>query len=419
MANLNNTKNTNIDSKFDMMRKPEKQRTLLKVLAWILSFSAFIFQKSKIQKINMKGLKTPYLLLCNHNAFLDFKVATKAIFPHGANYVVAIDGFIKRESLLRKVGCICKRKFTNDSILIRHIIYSLKELKQIVVIYPEARYSLVGTNAIVPTSLGKLVKLLKVPVVTLITSGHHIDSPVWNLRRRRNPIEAKMKQIINESEVMSLDVNTINNRIQEAFIYDDYKWQKGNRIKVKYKKRAEGLHKVLYKCPACKTEFMMDSMDNQIFCRHCQKTYLMNEYGELQAKDGHTEFSHIPDWYEWERLEVRKEIIDGKYRISDEVDVDSLPNSEGYINLGSGHLTHDENGFVLKFKEKNEDKILIKDVSSMYSCHIEFEYNNKGDCIDLSTLNDTYYIYFKNLKNVVTKIHFATEELYKLKYSKY
>ena len=31
----------------------------------------------------------------------------------------------------------------------------------------------------------------------------------------------------------------------------------------------------------------------------------------------------------------------------------------------------------------------------MYSVHIEYEYNNKGDCVDLSTLEDTYYIYFK------------------------
>ncbi len=41
----------------------------------------------------------------------------------------------------------------------------------------------------------------------------------------------------------------------------------------------------------------------------------MSEYGELKAvqkaDDEHeltTEFSHIPDWYEWEREQVRQEI---------------------------------------------------------------------------------------------------------------
>jgi hypothetical protein len=49
--------------------------------------------KAVIKKIRMDELKPPYLLLCNHNAFQDFKVTTAAVFPHRANYVVAIDGF--------------------------------------------------------------------------------------------------------------------------------------------------------------------------------------------------------------------------------------------------------------------------------------------------------------------------------------
>jgi hypothetical protein len=54
-----------------------------------------------------------------------------------------------------------------------------------------------------------------------------------------------------------------------------------------------------------------------------------------------------------------------------------------------------------------------KSVSSLYSCHIEYNYLGKhGDCIDLNTLSDTYYIYPKNCEFSVTKIALATEELY-------
>lgn len=107
----------------------------------------------------MEGVKPPYIILCTHHAFVDFKVLTKAIFPHPANYIVAIDGFIKREWLLRNVGGICKRKFVNDIKLVKQIKYSLEELKSIVAIFPEARYSLIGTNAILPESLGKMIKI--------------------------------------------------------------------------------------------------------------------------------------------------------------------------------------------------------------------------------------------------------------------
>ncbi len=50
----------------------------------------------------------------------------------------------------------------------------------------------------------------------------------------------------------------------------------------------------------------------------------------------------------------------------------------------------------------------------MYSCHIEYNYLGKhGDCIDINTLADTYYIYPEGNDFSVTKIALATEELYK------
>ncbi len=92
--------------RFDMGKKPKRQ--MLRPLIWLLSFPDVIKHKSQITKINMDGINPPYLLYVNHNAFLDFKVVTKGTFPHRTNSVVAIDGFIIGEWLLRRVGCICK-----------------------------------------------------------------------------------------------------------------------------------------------------------------------------------------------------------------------------------------------------------------------------------------------------------------------
>jgi len=169
--------------RFDMKRPPVPTRWFLRPLTWALSAPDVLMHHAIITKDRMDGLRPPYVLLCNHNAFLDFKVATLATFPHRSNYVVAIDGFIGREELLRQVGCICKRKFTNDTVLVRQLRQVIRN-GDIAMIYPEARYSLCGTTAVLPASLGKLCKLLKVPVVTLICHGHHVNSPFWNLHSR-------------------------------------------------------------------------------------------------------------------------------------------------------------------------------------------------------------------------------------------
>ena len=413
--NLNNLKDRNIEEKFDMSSPPKKQAWYLKPVIWIASSFELIARRSKLRRHNVKGLKPPYFMLCTHAAFLDFKVATKAIFPHGATYIVAIDGFIGREKIMRDVGCIGTRKFINDLALVKNITYSIKTLKQSVILYPEARYSISGTTAILPDSLGKLAKKLAVPVVVLNTHGHFINSCVWNLKPKKVSVDADFTQIITANEIKTLSVDEINDRIKKAFYYNEYEWQKERGVLNKDKRRADGLQKVLYKCPCCNAEREFVSTGCSIKCGSCGKEYFFNENGSISALNGETEFSTLPDWYEWEREKVREEILSGAYKTEDTVLVDSLPNSKGFIDMGEGKFVHDTNGLRVEFDENGTHKVFTKEILENYSCHIEFDYNGKGDGVSFSKGDDTYYFFFKNLKNVIVKIHFAVEELYKLK----
>ncbi|MDD5075607.1 MAG: hypothetical protein PHS18_00825 [Sphaerochaetaceae bacterium] len=405
--------------RYDMDRPPRRQMNILRPLTWLLSYPEVWLHKLKINKVGMDGIKPPFLLLCTHHAFIDFKVTTATLFPNRANYVVAIDGFIGREWLLRSVGCICKRKFTNDLNTVRHIKKVLHDQKDVLALYPEARYSLAGTTAVLPASLGKIVRMLKVPVVVLNMHGHYLNSPCWNLKKRGNRIEADMTCILTPEKIEKMPVSNINHVIREAFEYDEYRWQKEHNIVIDYPKRAEGLHKVLYQCPHCLTEYKMETSGALLKCGNCHKEWEMGVLGDLKAvrpahdeQSLHTEFPHIPDWYEFERLQVRDQVERGTYRYEIPVYVDALPNARGYIPMGNATLTHDAGGFVLEGVFENEGFRLEKPVLSMYSCHIEYEYFGKGDCIDLSTLDDTYYIYPKTPMCSVTKIALATEELF-------
>jgi len=398
-----------------MSLPPVRTKWYLRPVTWALSAPDTIRHRTVIRKTRTEGLKPPYVLLCNHNAFLDFKVATKAIWPHRANYVVAIDGFIGREKLLRDVGCICKRKFTQDIRLIRQL-KRVATNGDIAVIYPEARYSLCGTTAVLPASLGKLCKLLGVPVVTLICHGHHVNSPFWNLHDRGvAPTEAEMNVLFTAEELKNSSADEVNDRIVEAFQYDDFAWQKARGIRTPYEGRAEGLHKVLYQCPACGAEYRMGSKGVKLFCEACGKRWTMSELGELTADEGETEFSHIPDWYEWERANVRDEVARGAYSSGPlPVTVDTLPNAKRFLRLGEGIMVHDMDGFTVRGTDGDGEPFeMVKTVPSLYSCHIEYEYLGKfGDCVDLNTLEDTWYIYPHDCGFSVTKMALATEELY-------
>ena len=345
-------------------------------------------------------------------------VATRAIFPHRANYVVAIDGFFGfplKKWLLRNVGGICKRKFTTDLVLIRQIRRVLNN-GDVLVLYPEARYSDCGTMSELPESLGQMCKIMKVPVVTLNCKGHHLKTPVWNLKDRKIPYtEAVLTQLYTAEQLKDASVDEINAKLAEALSYDDFAWQKENNIKIDVPYRAEGLHHVLYQCPHCQTEYEMSSEGDTIRCGHCGKSWHMTGLGELVANEGETEFSHIPDWYEWQRANVRAEVKEGRYRFESECHVMSMPNGTRFYDIGTGTIVHDLDGFRLKGSGKYGDFEMERNAAGLEACHIEYDYLGKhGACIDLNTLDDTYYIYPHAEKFSVAKINFATEEIYRM-----
>ncbi len=223
-----------------------------------------------------------------------------------------------------------------------------------------------------------------------------------------------MKCLFTPEQLASLNHKEIIDGICKEFEYDDFKWQKENNIHIKYKDRAKGLHKVLYKCASCGAEYKMTSGGTVLRCNSCGKEWQMTELGELHAVSGETEFSHIPDWYEWERAEVRKEIENGTYGITCRAQVDALPNADRYIDIGMATLTHDMSGFTLSGSYKDEPYTVKLDAPSQYSVHIEYDYlGKKGDCVDLNTINDTLYVYPEGSDFSVTKMSLATEELWK------
>ena len=43
--------------------------------------------------------------------------------------------------------------------------------------------------------------------------------------------------------------------------------------------------------------------------------------------------------------------------------------------------------------------------------HIEYDYLGRGDCVDVSTLEDSYWCYLSK-RDAITKLSFATEEIF-------
>ena len=403
--------------KFDMNRPATEQDNIIAPMVYAFSSVRRMIHKGQINKTRMEGVKPPYILLCNHNAFYDFYVMSSALYPHKGIFPAAVDDYIGREEILRKLGAIPKRKYTADVSMLRQCRKALAN-GLVFGIYAEARYSLCGVTEVIPEAVAQLAKHMKVPVVTFTCRGHHIYDPFWGDHRKRMviPVVADMTLAYTPEELKKATVEEINEKIQKLLYNDDFRWQSENRVKVTYKKRAEGLHKVLYQCPHCMTEYKMGSKNDKVFCEKCGKSWTLNYYGELVANSGETEFKFPTDWYKWEREQVKKEIAAGTYRFESQVDVNDLPNSKGFVHMGRGTLVHDMDGFHLKGVREYDNKPFEMELpaASQYAIHVEYKYRfgNHRDCIDFNTLEDTWYVFPENCDFSVTKISLATEEIY-------
>lgn len=400
--------------RYKTAKYPIRQPIYLMLLIWVLSKIMLIGKKYKVEKINMEGLKPPYMILSNHMYFIDFELAAMATFPHRVNNVVNIDGYYRRPWLMEWIGSICTRKFTSDFHLVKSIRKVLRR-GDILCMYPEARYSPCGVDSYIPDSVGALIKMNKTPVVAIVHHGNHLHSPFWNFRKKRKaPLHTTMTQILTTEQIEKMTAEEIVTVVREALRYDDYRYQKENGILITEPYRAEGLHKVLYQCPHCKTESKMASKGTEIFCTECGKRWTLNEDGTLSANDGNTEFSHVPDWFAWEREQVNAQIENGTYRFEDEVDVYSMPRCWRFEHLGDAKLSHDpENGFIIEGHYRDADYHIQRTPLQSNSLHVEYDYCyiKPFDCVEISTENDSFTCYPKK-QNVVTKLAFATEAIY-------
>ncbi|MBQ7408494.1 MAG: 1-acyl-sn-glycerol-3-phosphate acyltransferase [Clostridia bacterium] len=398
--------------RFDFKKKPITPNFFWNWLVRLVAKVGLNMRPYEFEYHNCEGLKAPYVLLSNHASMVDFMVMETITRPYKVNNVASIEVFHDySEFLFRRLGVIAKRKFTHDLNLIRNIRYSLDQ-GNVFCIYPEARYSLDGCTAYLPDSLGKMMKMLKVPVVVLNLKGNFVHCPQWNKIGKKNFIHADLIQVVTAEEIENLSADEINARIKEAFVYDDFAWQKANNIIIDHPKRANGLHSLLYQCPHCKTEYKMYSEGTELWCEECGKRWEMTELGEMKAKEGETEFSHIPDWVKWERANVREEVLNGTYHMEDEVRIDTMPNARGFIKQGNGYFTHDVNGMTLTGTAYGKPFTVKKDPLGQDSIHVEYDYKYGGDVFDIAEDDETYFFYPLNKRDILTKVAFAVEEIY-------
>jgi len=278
---------------------------ILAKILWILGsfISRRLYNRSlNLEFRNMEILRDrepPFLLLANHVTNYDPVVIT-ANQPHMIHWV-ANDAVFRHPVLrwaFRLAQIIPKTKGMSDLDTVRIMHKKVRE-GGIVGLFPEGRTCWDGRTLPVMPATAKLIKLLKVPVITVVLRGGYMTRPRWSWKIRRNRFLLDVNVLFEQEEVKKLSVEEIDRRLKEGLRNDDFEFMKKNPVLLESEHRAEHMELFLYICPECGTLDGLRSKGNDVTCRHCGWNFSIDPYGQLPSDDEFP-FTDLTEWEQWQ-----------------------------------------------------------------------------------------------------------------------
>lgn len=332
------------------MPKPKKHRVhppnrvLYTVAKWALQPFFKLRYGLRIQKKLPPALKPPFVIVCNHASTLDFMISALAAYPHHVQVVTAHYYFCNRflAPLLRLMGCIPKKQFLPDMQAIRSMMQVIKE-GGVILLYPAGQVTHNGKQGRIPAGLGKLLKSLKAPVVSMRIDGAYLTKPKWSCRSTKGRIDVHTEVLLDAQALAALEPQDVEARVKQAIAFDDYAWQRQVRVPFHGKHRMEGAQNVLYQCPRCKQSLCMHSRGMELTCRACGNTAVMDRYGFFHAKGPQdVVFEDAIAWSTFQSEQMRKAVQQPDFALCEAVTLQMPPAPERqYEDCGEGRLRLD------------------------------------------------------------------------------
>jgi ribosomal protein S27AE len=153
-----------------------------------------------------------------------------------------------------------------------------------VAIFPEGNMTMHGGPSSMPPAIGKLIKMLKVPVVFVESYGLYFSSPRGSRYRKYGPIGMFIKRILEVEEYASLTGEQINEFVHQQLDVNAFE----QRPVRKYRgfRKAEGLQRLVFSCPSCHEPFGMHTHKSTLSCSKCGYRANYDVFGYINGPKG-------------------------------------------------------------------------------------------------------------------------------------
>lgn len=404
-------KETKKDKRGEKKKKVKFNVFLYYTVNLLLMLMAKVRMGYRVHKKELDWDKAPFLVLANHACAVDFIAYTSAFYPrHKLNYVVAENMSNQKifRWFIKHFGAITRHQYVAD-------FNSIKLIKQnldagiSVLLFPEGKVTPDGKTGYIPPSIGKLVKWLKYPVVFGKTEGAYLCGPKWNLGRySHGNVQLTFKPLLSVEDIERLSASEIHERIVSGLQYNDQQYQQDVGLKLKGRRLAHGLYKLLYKCPVCGAECEMQGGNKHVTCMSCGSRFSYGGDGIIRSLDGKECPSRIDYWYDFQRAEVAKEVAQPDFRLCERVALHLINSkTELFEKYGEGDLIITREG-VRYSGEGRDGQAIEVFVESKHLPSVAAVLGTSMEMFD----GEIYRFVFEG-KEWSTKFALAVEEIYK------
>lgn len=329
----------------------------------------------------VKDIKGPAIVLATHTSDADHILSGMTMYPIRPTYIVSEHFLHKRDSaaLLKLMHVISKKMFTPDISTIMNIMRAKKE-NAIIVIFAEGRQSCYGHTLPIAEGTAELIKKLGVDVYSWKGNGAYLTFPKWrnNGDDRIGKIHCVLKQIMTAQEAQEKSINEIKSLAEQVVCHDDELAMPG--VEYKSKTMAEGIDKILFKCPICFKEDGILGEGNHIKCS-CGLDATLDASYRLHGAP----FDRINQWFEWQQdnMDTDTSHLESKVRLG-------ACGEDGFMkpDAGEGEIYMDKDIFKLSgiiFNEKIEFSVQTDKIGAFPI--------SPGDHIDIYHGGRLIYIY--------------------------
>lgn len=257
--------------------------------------------------VDTQGLSTlpdtPFILLSDHANALDAYVLG-ALVGKPIRFMANLEGVSRIKSTLALlIGAYGRRKGSNDLSALR-TTFSLSRAGETIGMFPEGDRSWDGSTLPLRPGCGKLVRRLGLSLVLARHKGNYLAQPRWATRQRRGRWSVDFS-VFDADELARMSDDLVDTIIVSALTKNEIKDADREGRTFECEAPAEGINRLLWRCPVCgRTDGIIGS-GGFIMCTLCGTKWRPD--GNCRVKPINAPLSlhrspiaDLKDWHDWQ-----------------------------------------------------------------------------------------------------------------------